>query len=220
MESTILSRLGIDPAFIFLFLIILVIALFALYVNVSMKYDRLKNSYNSFMRGKDGKTLEESILSKFSEIDGLAKLTKQNRQDVKDIYRKMEKDFKKLGIVKYDAFNEMGGKLSFALAMLDGNNSGWVINAMHSREGCYTYIKEIVKGESYVELAEEEAEALDRAIFSEVYNMDVKETKKRPGGKGSATGRMNATGKIGATGKINTTGKIGATSKINIKDEV
>lgn len=220
MESTILSRLGMDPAFIFLFLIILIIALFALYVNVSMKYDRLKNSYNSFMRGKDGKTLEESILSKFSEIDGLAKLTKQNRQDVKDIYRKMEKDFKKLGIVKYDAFNEMGGKLSFALAMLDGNNSGWVINAMHSREGCYTYIKEIVKGESYVELAEEEAEALDRAIFSEVYNMDVKETKKRPGGKGSATGRMNATGKIGATGKINTTGKIGATSKINIKDEV
>lgn len=220
MESTILSRLGIDPAFIFLFLIILIIALFALYVNVSMKYDRLKNSYNSFMRGKDGKTLEESILSKFSEIDGLAKLTKQNRQDVKDIYRKMEKDFKKLGIVKYDAFNEMGGKLSFALAMLDGNNSGWVINAMHSREGCYTYIKEIVKGESYVELAEEEAEALDRAIFSEVYNMDVKETKKRPGGKGSATGRMNATGKIGATGKINTTGKIGTTSKINIKDEV
>lgn len=220
MESTILSRLGIDPAFIFLFLIILIIALFALYVNVSMKYDRLKNSYNSFMRGKDGKTLEESILSKFSEIDGLAKLTKQNRQDVKDIYRKMEKDFKKLGIVKYDAFNEMGGKLSFALAMLDGNNSGWVINAMHSREGCYTYIKEIVKGESYVELAEEEAEALDRAIFSEVYNMDVKETKKRPGGKGSATGRMNATGKIGVTGKINTTGKIGATSKINIKDEV
>ena len=220
MESTILSRLGIDPAFIFLFLIILIIALFALYVNVSMKYDRLKNSYNSFMRGKDGKTLEESILSKFSEIDGLAKLTKQNRQDVKDIYRKMEKDFKKLGIVKYDAFNEMGGKLSFALAMLDGNNSGWVINAMHSREGCYTYIKEIVKGESYVELAEEEAEALDRAIFSEVYNLDVKETKKRPGGKGSATGRMNATGKIGATGKINTTGKIGATSKINIKDEV
>ena len=177
MESAILAKLGIDPAFIFLFMLILIIALFVLYVNVSMKYDRLKNSYNSFMKGKDGKTLEESLLSKFSEIDGLAKLTKQNRQDVKDIYRKMEKDFKKVGIVKYDAFNEMGGKLSFALAMLDGNNSGWVINAMHSREGCYTYIKEIVKGESYVELAEEETEARDRAIFSEAYSMDVKETK-------------------------------------------
>lgn len=175
MESKILAKLGIDPAFIFLFMLILIIALFVLYVNVTMKYDRLKNSYSSFMRGKDGKNLEESFLSKFSEIDGLAKLTKQNRQDVKDIYRKLEHNFQKLGIVKYDAFNEMGGKLSFALAMLDGNNNGWVINAMHSREGCYTYVKEIVKGESYVELAEEESEALDRAIYSEAYDMDVKD---------------------------------------------
>lgn len=178
MESAILAKLGIDPAFIFLFLLVLIIALFVLYVNVSMKYDRLKNSYNSFMKGKDGKTLEESFAAKFAEIEGLAKLTRQNRQDVKDIWRKMEKDFKKVGIVKYDAFNEMGGKLSFALAMLDGNNSGWVINAMHSREGCYTYIKEIVKGESYVELAEEETEALDRAIFSEAYSMEAKDTKE------------------------------------------
>ena len=63
----------------------------------------------------------------------------------------------------------MGGKLSFALAMLDNNNTGWILNAMHSREGCYTYVKEIVKGESYVELAEEEAEALDKAIFEDGY---------------------------------------------------
>ena len=79
----------------------------------------------------------------------------------------------KVGIVKYDAFNEMGGKLSFALAMLDNNNTGWILNAMHSRDGCYTYVKEIVKGESYVELAEEEAEALDKAIFEDGYEEEV-----------------------------------------------
>ena len=67
----------------------------------------------------------------------------------------------------------MGGKLSFALAMLDNNNTGWILNAMHSREGCYTYVKEIVKGESYVELAEEEAEALDKAIFEDGYEDEV-----------------------------------------------
>ena len=76
-------------------------------------------------------------------------------------------------MVKYDAFNEMGGKLSFALAFLDNNNNGWIMNAMHSREGCFTYAKEIVKGESYVELAEEEAEALDRAIYNEDYMMET-----------------------------------------------
>jgi hypothetical protein len=46
----------------------------------------------------------------------------------------------------------------------DENNNGWVFNAMHSREGCYTYIKEIVKGESYMELGEEERESLKKAM--------------------------------------------------------
>ena len=63
----------------------------------------------------------------------------------------------------------MGGKLSFAIAMLNENNNGWIMNAMHSREGCYTYVKEIVNGESFVELSEEEAEALDKAIFQDLY---------------------------------------------------
>lgn len=169
MESKILAKLGIDPAFIFLFMLILIVVLFVLYVNVSLKYDRLKNSYASFMRGKDGKNLEESILTKFSELDGIAKIIKQNRADVKEMYRRTEHCIQKCGIVKYDAFNEMGGKLSFALALLDSDNTGWIMNAMHSREGCYTYVKEILKGESYVELSEEEAEALDRAIYSEDY---------------------------------------------------
>ena len=77
------------------------------------------------------------------------------------------KVYEKTGIVKYDAFNEMGGKLSFALAMLDKSNNGYVINAMHSREGCYTYIKEIVKGESFITLGEEEKKALDQAVNSD-----------------------------------------------------
>lgn len=179
MESKILSKLGIDPAFIFLFLLILIIALFVLYINVSMKYDRLKSSYNTFMKGKDAKTLEESFQNKFAEMDALAKMTRQSRQDVKEILKRMDFYFQKTGIVKYDAFNEMGGKLSFALALLDYNNSGWVINAMHSREGCYTYVKEIIKGESYVELSEEEMEALDKAIFSEVYYAESKEDKEK-----------------------------------------
>ena len=178
MESKILKALGIDPAFILIFLLILIIVLFVLYVNVTLKYNRLKSSYNTFMKGKDGKTLEESMKERVEEIESILKVTKQNRMEIKEINKKLDRNYQKVGIVKYDAFNEMGGKLSFALAMLDGNNSGWVINAMHSREGCYTYVKEILKGESYVELAEEEAEELDKAIF-ENYDMDIKDIKNK-----------------------------------------
>lgn len=172
MESKILAKLGIDPAFIFLFLLVLIVVLFALYISVSLKYDRLKKSYFTFMKGKDGKSLENSFAAKFAELDTIMKITKQNRADVKEMYKMTENCIQKCGIVKYDAFNEMGGKLSFALALLDNNNSGWVMNAMHSREGCYTYMKEIVKGESYVELSEEEAAALDRAIYKDDYETE------------------------------------------------
>ena len=67
MESKILNALGIDPAFIFLFMLILFVVLFILYVNVTMKYNRLKNSYATFMKGKDGKSLEQSLKDKFEE---------------------------------------------------------------------------------------------------------------------------------------------------------
>ena len=80
----------------------------------------------------------------------------------------------KVGLVKYDAFNEMGGKLSFSLALLNQTNDGFVLNAVHSREGCYTYIKEIVDGNSIIVLAEEEQEALKMAMES---NDSVPKTK-------------------------------------------
>ena len=65
LDSKILKALGIDQALIFIFLLILIVILFVLYVNVTMKYNRLKSSYTTFMRGKDGKTLEE----KYYELD-------------------------------------------------------------------------------------------------------------------------------------------------------
>ena len=160
MESKILKSLGIDPAYIFLFLIMLIILMFLLYINVNMKYNRLKSSYNVFMRGQDGKTLEE------------------NKADIGILYRALRSSYKKVGIVKYDAFGEMGGKLSFALTMLDNDNNGWILNSMHSRDGCYTYIKEIVRGESYIELSEEEAESLDQAVYQEMYDPDVQDAIK------------------------------------------
>ena len=69
---------------------------------------------------------------------------------------------------KYDAFDDVGGKLSFALALLDKNNTGLILNAVHSRDNCFLYLKEIVKGESYVMLSQEEVEALRKAVNSSI----------------------------------------------------
>lgn len=58
----------------------------------------------------------------------------------------------------------MGGNLSFVLALLDYTNSGFILNSVHSREGCYIYTKIVDKGQTEVLLGTEEKEALDQAL--------------------------------------------------------
>ena len=178
MKSQILETIGINFDLILIVMFILIVVLFCMVINANMKYNRLKSSYASFMRGKDGRTLEDSIFERFDDLEEVTNLALKNRQQIKNLQEDLLESLQKIGIVKYDAFNEMGGNLSFALTLLDGNNNGYIINSMHSREGCYNYIKEIVKGESYIELSEEESESLDRAIYQETIGINLENKKK------------------------------------------
>ena len=164
MNSELLELIGIDPAYILIGMTALIVILLITVIVLIVKTSGLKKKYNAFMQGKDGKTLEDTIINRFEQLDETSKLSKANYNEIKKITENLKITYQKVGIVKYDAFNEMGGKLSFALALLDKNNNGFVLNAMHSREGCYTYIKEIVNGESYIVLAEEEKNALNIAL--------------------------------------------------------
>ena len=164
MNSELLELIGIDPAYILIGMTALIVILLITVIVLIVKTSGLKKKYNAFMQGKDGKTLEDTIINRFEQLDETSKLSKANSNEIKKITENLKITYQKVGIVKYDAFNEMGGKLSFALALLVKNNNGFVLNAMHSREGCYTYIKEIVNGESYIVLAEEEKNALNIAL--------------------------------------------------------
>ena len=81
--------------------------------------------------------------------------------------------------MKYNAFKGMGGNLSFALALLDRENTGLILNAVHSRDNCFLYLKEIVKGESYVMLSQEEVEALRKAVNFGLGEVNEGETTKK-----------------------------------------
>lgn len=164
--SEFLNKLGIQPGIgLILFIMVVVMIIMICYmVKLSMTMTRFLAKYKKFMRGSDGISLEKSFLRSFNELDTLMESTKNHKEEIKRIKEVQRVTLNKTAIVKYDAFKEMGGKLSFALAMLDKDNNGFVLNAIHSREGCYTYIKEIVKGESYIVLGEEEKEALRQAV--------------------------------------------------------
>ena len=78
--------------------------------------------------------------------------------------KSMGHSYQKIGIVKYDAFKEMGGKLSFSIALLNDNKTGFILNSVHSSDGCYVYTKEIINGECAISLGEEEKKALMLAL--------------------------------------------------------
>ncbi|MBO5177689.1 MAG: DUF4446 family protein [Lachnospiraceae bacterium] len=128
-----------------------------------VKVRSLTKKYNAFMKGSDGHTLESTILTRFREIDILKEESKYTSEKLNIACETLITAYQKIGIIKYDAFKEMGGKLSFSLCMLDDENNGFVLTSMHTREGCYTYIKEIIKGESFVILSVEERKALEEA---------------------------------------------------------
>lgn len=116
------------------------------------------------MSGKSAKSLEDTLIKRLDQVDTLLAANSANEKNIKKIFANMKNTFQKVGLVKYDAFHEMGGKLSFSLALLNETNDGFVMNAVHSREGCYTYIKEIIDGNSIIVLADEEKEALEMAM--------------------------------------------------------
>jgi len=149
-------------------LITLILAIVAL-----CKAAKLKKKYRSFMEGADGKSIESLIHEHLDEIESIRTVGEKNSAAVKDIYEKMQYTFQKVGIVKYDAFHEMGGKLSFAICMLDKNDNGCLVNVMHSNNGCFAYIKEIINGESFIELGDEEANALKQAVAGRMGDVEL-----------------------------------------------
>lgn len=165
-KSGLFESIGLDVSWFVIGLVVISIVLFVLVIVLFNKMGKLNKKYQAFMEGSNGDTLERAFQIKFSQVDGLIKKTEEIDQCLKVINENLLGTYQKIGLVKYDAF-DMGGKLSFALALLNDKNDGFIINSMHStREGCYTYAKEIIKGESFVILASEEKQALEMAMES------------------------------------------------------
>lgn len=170
MNSMFLDNIGlgnIDIGYVLAGLVLAIIILLVLLIIQIAGLNKLKKRYNKFMRGKEVKSLEKEIIGLFEDNKFLKIATDKNKKDISILYKKFESAFQKVGLVKYDAFNQMGGKLSFSLALLDENNNGVIINSVHSAEGCYCYSKDIKKGQCSISLGAEEKQALDIAMGEE-----------------------------------------------------
>lgn len=164
MENSLLNNLAFDPAFLIIGLAVLTLVCMIITLVRFTQYRKLYRRYDIFMRGKDAETLEDTILDLLDETAVLQTSDRESRDQLKSLTRQVRASYQKIGIVKYNAFKGMGGNLSFVIALLDDNNSGFILNSVHSREGCYLYMKDVEKGSTDVLLGAEEKEALEMAL--------------------------------------------------------
>lgn len=155
---------GLDIGYLFIGIFAVILILIILLAVQIRKTGLLKKRLDKFVLGKDGKSLEKDIIGLYEDNKFLKISVDKNKKDIRTLYKNMEKTFQKIGIVKYDAFQQMGGQLSFSLALLDENDDGFILNSVHSTDGCYSYTKEIKGGICDISLGEEEQEALSIAM--------------------------------------------------------
>ena len=162
------SDYGLSVDVILLGAIAAILILLILCLILIGKNSSLRKRYDEFMRDSDGKSLEEAFQKKFANMDYINGKIKEVDEHLAVIDENLLKTYQKVGVVKYDAFKEVGGTLSFVLTLLTKENDGFSMNSMHSnKEGCYIYIKEVKSGEVFVTLSEEERQSLEQAMTAE-----------------------------------------------------
>ena len=158
-----MEQISIELAAALIAVAISVVSMIIAFISI-VRYKALYNNYDLFMRGRDAESLEDLIIEEKNRIGRLEGEDAANKEMMRTMNRNIRASFQKMGIVHYDAFDGMGGKISFAMALLDYTNTGLIINCMHGANGCFLYIKDVEAGTTDVQLGAEEKGALERAL--------------------------------------------------------
>lgn len=134
---------------------------------LAIKLHRLSALYRKMMQGADGQSIEQMMLGRIREIEEL----KQAVADLQAKHQSLSYDslnhLQRMGLIRFNAFDNTGSDLSFALAMTDAARNGFVLSGIYGREESRVYAKPIVDGESTYMLTKEEKQALQAAAKKE-----------------------------------------------------
>ena len=159
--------------FLIIFAILLIVLLIS-YVFLIIKTSNLNKRYKQFMKKLgNGKNIEEDLENYMYRVEKVERQNSELHLICKEMGNQLSGCVQKIGIVRYNAFKDTGSDLSFALALLDEDNTGVVMNGIYSREMSNIYAKPVEKGKSPYTISEEEKLAIDKAINSKnIYKLD------------------------------------------------
>lgn len=128
-----------------------------------IRANRLAKKYDKFMKQLSDKDIETLLTEHMDNVKGVTKEIGDVKSKIEEVKNTTNRCFQKHGIVRYTAFEDVGSDLSFAVALLDGNDDGVILNGLYSREGSSMFAKPVHSGETKQNLSDEEKKALENA---------------------------------------------------------
>lgn len=137
---------------------------------------RLRRRLDGLTRGADGESLDQVLHAHLDKVYGVARELDELAARSAVVEAAVRRSIQRIGLVRFNPFEDTGGNQSFAVALLDASGTGVVVSSLHSRTGTRVYAKAITDGRSDGALSEEESAALRQALG------DPSRTRGRPAG--------------------------------------
>lgn len=163
MES-IFNWISINIPLIILLLFAIFLILLVVFLVTIARLKKTARQYKALVEGMKGKNLEEIILENGKKLQQVLFEMNIFRDRLEVVEEVSEKSIQKVGLLRFDAFEDTGGELSYALALLDKENNGIVVSSIFGRDDARTYCKYINSGKSKHPLSAEEQKAIRKAL--------------------------------------------------------
>jgi len=150
--------------YVLLGMTVMILLALIIFISINIKLARMNKRYNTMMKGMEGVNLEQLLLNHIADVKETVNKVDRLSADCKTMEMKSKKAIQKFGVVRFNAFEDMGSDLSFAIALLDCQNDGMVVSSIYSRSESRMYAKPILSGASSYLLTDEEKQALNQAI--------------------------------------------------------
>lgn len=154
---------------------LILVILLVYIVMLNRRIQKLEEKYTFFMQDETGKSVELKLREDVAKLHGLQDTLDMIHHTQSDILAVQSHCFRKIGFVKYNAFDNIGNNLSFAFTVLDGKNDGFCLSSVYGRNESRIFAKPIVDGKCLYGMSEEEKESLDHALH---YKGDVQAVRK------------------------------------------
>lgn len=149
-------------------LVVGAVAVLALILVIALAWrtSRMKRQYGVLSAADGRASFVEVVARKAEEVEALREDVAALADELRSTQRELQQAVRHIGIVRYDAFGDMGGRMSFSAALLDDHGNGFVISTIHARSESRSYVKEIRGGMAEVHLSPEESAAVADAVAS------------------------------------------------------